>query len=122
MDGRLLRLAPPFPADPNFWEGMNRTWSPSPRCCPPPTPGQHCGSGRFLQHTAVGPQPAPPEVVYRYGHNGSKADAWSYGAILFVLLAGFMPFDRPQPCLDLGLEREKERERGVGFGGSATSV
>ncbi|KAI6695414.1 hypothetical protein NL676_023124 [Syzygium grande] len=54
-------------------------------------------------HTVYGtPADTTSEVVCRRGHNGSKADAWSCGAILFVLLAGFMPFDRPQPCLDLG--------------------
>lgn len=47
-----------------------------------------------LLQTACGtPAYTAPEVVGRKGYAGAKADAWSCGIILFVFLAGFIPFD-----------------------------
>ncbi|XP_073057612.1 LOW QUALITY PROTEIN: CBL-interacting serine/threonine-protein kinase 11 [Primulina eburnea] len=49
-----------------------------------------------LLHTLCGtPAYVAPEILTKRGYDGARIDVWSCGVVLFVLTAGFLPFNDP---------------------------
>ncbi|XP_047969942.1 CBL-interacting protein kinase 5-like [Salvia hispanica] len=52
-----------------------------------------CRGADGLLHTTCGtPAYVAPEIIRRSGYDGAGVDVWSCGVVLFVLLAGYLPF------------------------------
>jgi len=55
-----------------------------------------CAAGHKLMFTECGtPGYMAPEMLKNKGYDGMKADIWACGVILFIMLAGFPPFQKP---------------------------
>ena len=56
---------------------------------------QQFGSDGLLHTTCGTPSYIAPETMNGKGYDGASTDLWSCGVVLFMLLAGYLPFEAP---------------------------
>jgi serine/threonine protein kinase len=76
----------------------------------------------LLRTTCGTPNYVAPEVFSHKGYNGALADTWSCGVILYVLLAGYLPFDEVDLTALYGKIESAEYSFPAWFPGGAKSL
>jgi len=56
-----------------------------------------CAAHKLMFTECGTPGYMAPEMLKSKGYDGAKADIWACGVILFIMLAGFPPFQKPSP-------------------------
>jgi len=56
-----------------------------------------CAAHKLMFTECGTPGYMAPEMPKGKGYDGAKADIWACGVILFIMLAGFPPFQKPSP-------------------------
>lgn len=64
-------------------------------------------AGNFLTTPCGSPHYAAPELLQNRPYDGSQADVWSAGVVLFVMLTGYPPFNFPADTRNVVPEDQK---------------